>query len=259
MSYSSSGSLTTDKREVAVDETWETQTDWEAYQSKTNIDITTGTVTLAELNIDQADMHSWYDAQALGLSDGQSVTNWTDETGNGYDLQAGDAPTYFDDGINSNPTVSFAGADDFLDVAWSAISQPNHIFIVFQFRSYDGGGLNYIVDSDDPNNRHLFNNRQGTFNMNAGSNLTGKNVDTNPHLASLLFNGSNSVHRMDGTDQNTGDAGSESMAGMTLAEYLNGGNNGDVWIGEVIVYNTDKTNSLSNIESYLADKWNITL
>lgn len=48
MPYESQGTLTTDVREVSVSSTWDTQSDWEAYQSASNIAINNGAVELSE-------------------------------------------------------------------------------------------------------------------------------------------------------------------------------------------------------------------
>lgn len=46
--YPSNGSLTTDKRTINDSDGWGTQSEWEAYQSASNVVVTNGTVQLAE-------------------------------------------------------------------------------------------------------------------------------------------------------------------------------------------------------------------
>lgn len=46
--YVSSGSLTTNPRSVAVDETWDSTSDWQDNQSASGVDISNGAVTLAQ-------------------------------------------------------------------------------------------------------------------------------------------------------------------------------------------------------------------
>lgn len=46
--YVSDGTLTTDKRTVDDAQTWDSQSDWEAYQSATDVEIVSGAVQLAE-------------------------------------------------------------------------------------------------------------------------------------------------------------------------------------------------------------------
>jgi hypothetical protein len=51
---------------------------------------------------------AWYDADAItGLSDGDSVTTWDDESGNARDVSTGSAPTYKTNILNSKPVVRF--------------------------------------------------------------------------------------------------------------------------------------------------------
>lgn len=86
------------------------------------------------------------------------MTTWVDETGNGFDLTAGTAPTYVASGINGNPTVRFDGVDDFLDVTFSDLDQPNYIFIVFQFQSFSTSSKDWIFSSEQTSGdgRHYF-------------------------------------------------------------------------------------------------------
>ncbi|WP_292484121.1 hypothetical protein [Methanohalobium sp.] len=49
LSYASDGSLLTDEREVNASTLWDTQSDWEAYQSKNNINITNGNLELSQV------------------------------------------------------------------------------------------------------------------------------------------------------------------------------------------------------------------
>lgn len=55
--------------------------------------------------------------QITGLSDGEPVTTWEDQSGNSNDLIGGDgtSPTYQTNEINSLPAIRFDGTDDFLE------------------------------------------------------------------------------------------------------------------------------------------------
>lgn len=72
MPFANQGTLTTDKRTVAVSTEWATQTDWEAYQSKNEINITNGTLKLALITTDSVtsrpdDDSTFSDNQSRGL------------------------------------------------------------------------------------------------------------------------------------------------------------------------------------------------
>lgn len=49
MPYYTNGSITTGKRSIAESDTWETQSDWEAYQTLSNLSISSGTLSLAQI------------------------------------------------------------------------------------------------------------------------------------------------------------------------------------------------------------------
>lgn len=203
-----------------------------------------------------------YDATELSLSDGDSVSTWSDQTGNGYDLTAGTAPTYKTGIINGNPVVRFDGVDDFLDVAFSTISQPNHIFIVVQYRSVDStsSGNQYTFDSDDSNNRELFRQFEGNWGIFAGSNLFGSAADTSAHIGTALYNGSSSSLRIDGADDATGDAGADGLGGLTVGSSSSDSDFGPVDIGEIVVCDGElSTSDRDAEESRLAEKWGISI
>jgi len=204
---------------------------------------------------DSENLQARYDATKLSLSDGESVSTWDDETGNGYDLTAGTAPTFKTSVINGNPVVRFDGVDDFLDVGWSAISQPNWIFVVAQKRSTDD---NYLFDSNDGSNRHLLNISTGSYLVGTSSgNFTGSAVDTSAHILGAIFDGASSEFRIDGATDASGDPGGDALSGFTLGDINSGGSPGDWDVGEILIYHSQPT--VSEVESFLSDKWEITL
>jgi hypothetical protein len=177
-------------------------------------------------------------------------------------LTAGASPTYNASDINGNPTVSFDGTDDFLDVAFSALSQPNHIFVVASFDSVKSGGANSILfDSDNSTNRHsLYENGNGSWELVGGGLVTDGSSDRNNHIFNALYNTTNSSFRIDGTSQLSGvDVGSESLDGFTVGDFPDGANHADVQVGEILIYPQDKSSIEADVESYLSDKWGITV
>jgi hypothetical protein len=56
MTYTPNGTLLTDVREVAESETWDTQTDWEAYQDASTVNVSNGSVELGSV-LDTATGH----------------------------------------------------------------------------------------------------------------------------------------------------------------------------------------------------------
>lgn len=213
---------------------------------------------------DSGDLHARYDATELSLNDGDPVSTWGDATGNGYALTEGAAPQYVASGLNGNPVVRFDGVDDFLTTTFSALSQPNSIFIVAQSQAAGETTSNKNVHaSTNGSNTHALyvdNTSPVTWNMFAGSNLnSGVTEDENPHVFGELFNTTSSALRIDGTEAVSGDVGSQSLDGLTIGTNASQSNFGDFDIGEILVYPQDKSGIASDVESYLSGKWGITI
>jgi len=103
-------------------------------------------------------------------------------------------------------------------------------------------------------------NSGGTdYQMFAGSVLNGETPDTSPHIWSSLFNGANSVNRLDGSQIASGDAGTDSLDGFTLGSIYDGTQNAPVDVGEILIYPQDKSGIQSDVEQYLSDEWGITI
>ena len=104
----------------------------------------------------------------------------------------------------------------------------------------------------------------------AGATATSVTLDTNYHIHVIKFDGSQTgnsnrlVHRMDGTQRTltfTGTVGATSNATTTfyyLGTDTSNNNDFDGYLSEVIIY-TKALNSgeMSNLESYLKNKWGI--
>lgn len=206
------------------------------------------------------DLHARYDATELPLSEGNSVSTWTDETGNGHDLTSGTAPTYVENGIGGNPVVRFNGVDDFLDVVFSAIPQPTTIFVVAQFQSV-GSTVEVLFDSNSTSNRQtLYNDGDNSaFSLFAGNFINGPTHNTNPTIWSALFNGANSVGRFNGTQEISGDLGTQSLDGITVGSESNDSNYAEVDVAEILVYPQDKSDIFPDVESYLSNRWGIAI
>ena len=89
----------------------------------------------------------WLQADSLNLTEGQAVSLWADQSGNGLDVSQADAahqPTYNASGINGHPTVRFDGWDDVLiraNVPGSQITGATAITI-------------FLVQNQNPANLH---------------------------------------------------------------------------------------------------------
>lgn len=206
---------------------------------------------------DSGDLQAHYDwTQASGTS---SVA---DQTSNGHDLTGSySGPTAT---INGNQAGEFDGADDYLDVSFgTTLSQPTHFFIVAQMTA-SPNEFNEIITGDDTTDRQAIagdNDANGDdWTLFAGTRLnSGLTFDETPHIISGLFDGTNSVLRLDGTQIASGDAGANSLSGLTVGSHPFQFNYTAVNVGESLLYPMDKSGVQSDVESYLSNKWGITI
>jgi len=206
-----------------------------------------------------------YDATELTLSDGESVTSWPDEAGSD-DLSTGTAPTFRENIINGNPVVRHDGQGDNLTVNWTNIAAPYEIFTILVWRSIPNKFTYYIGGDSSimPRIGHSSDSPE-LWMADAGSRLNGSAVSADTeYITATLFDGANSQHRVNGTTDSTDDAGSNSMQGLTTGLAANDANDfenyGEVDLGEILVYDPDASGySRADVESYLSDKWGISV
>lgn len=210
---------------------------------------------------DSEDLHARWDATELSLSDGDSVTTWADQTSNGHDLtDNSSAPQYVASGINGNPVVRFDGVDDFLDVAFSNLAQPNHIFIVAQIQSSSPDGTVFDGETDGERNQLAARSEWQIYAGGSGSGVaSGSSTDMNPHIFGALYDTSNSELRLDGAVDIDANLESQDLGGFTVGADRIEGDFVEVDVGEILLYPMDKSSVVADVEQYLSDKWGITL
>jgi hypothetical protein len=203
-----------------------------------------------------------YDAQSAfgSTSDGTTVSSWQDGLGS-YDATGG-SPNVVSNGINGYTSVEWDTTDDVLDVAFSAVSQPFTVFVVYQHNQTPDDDR-CVFDSEDTDNRSSIFEGTGASDenqINAGANLQGSATDNSPVLLTAVFDGGNSLIRENGAEVGSGNAGTDPLNGITLGNYHQGGFAFGGYIGEVVPC-SDRVSSaiISEVESRLSDKWGITL
>lgn len=202
---------------------------------------------------DSGDLQARYD---WTVASGTSTV--ADQTGNGYDLTGTyTGPTAT---INGMQAGEFDGVDDSLGVDWTNQPQPNHIFIVFKYLS-DPAEPSAVCDGASDGRNKFGTDADGDLDLYAGNsnNVVDGNADTNPHVASALFDGANSVLRLDGSQVASGDVGGQDLGGLIVGSQPNDANYTNVAVGEILPYPQDKSGIQSDVESYLADKWGLTI
>lgn len=165
------------------------------------------------------------------------VTNWVDRSLKGNDLlQATEVeqPSY--DIENNN--VFFDGVnDDLATLAYSqSISQPNEIFIAYQFVTADT--FDYIFDGITSTDRHsIASGSSLTYSVNCGTTAgSGGVVDTGKYIVTLETNGTSSKFWLNGgTEVNSDNCGTNFLTGLTLAARNTGAQEANIRITEVIV------------------------
>lgn len=205
------------------------------------------------------DSDVWYDATELtGFSDGDPVSTWPDKSGPN-DLTAGAAPTYQTSVLNDNPVVRFDGVDDYLQSSFAALSEPWQVYVVARFRSI--GSTQAIWGDASDGAPALFENGRSnwTVKYDGETDLEGSSVDTNWHILSVL-SGSSDVLRVDGSDDATVSNSPHQLNGFTVGARGSLDSYGATDVGEILIYDSSlSATDRDSVESYLSDKWGITI
>lgn len=205
---------------------------------------------------------AYLDAQESFTSsdDGTQVTTWPNlETG--QPDPSGTGAIVRESGINGSRSLEFDGADDEFNISstnYNTLTQPNTIIAVVE--SLNVGATEVVTshESGTDGKNNIFNDSNGFYQASAGSSLN-SNTSTNPAVVSVVYNGANSVIRVNGAEA-TGDAGTQNMESWQIgaeafASYFRG------YIGAIEVADADlqATGELSDEETKLAEKWGITI
>ena len=220
----------------------------------------------------------WLKADAItGLSDGNDVTSWTDNSGNSNTLSQGSTtytPRYYSNIINSKPVVRWEQADtrlrktSFNNVPTTAVTS---IFVNRNSDSNDGL-ISYATAAD--NNSYLIFNSGNVTTYRGGSNASSQVINGNIWriiTATWHSSGGNWYLYRNGTQSYSGVVGSgtSNTAGGCLAigaeqDAVDGGydpaqsHQGD--FTEVIMYNTVlNTAQRIIVENYLSSKYGIAI
>jgi hypothetical protein len=194
-----------------------------------------------------------YDATKESETDGNTLSTWTDIEG-ANDLSASGNPTYQTDVINGNAAVNFDGSD-YYDVPFTAENQPNTVYIVAKLTDGSYSSDPALFDGEGGEQQLYYSTGADSFYIFAGSAVSGTNNIGEWRLFTAVFDGSSSVIRENGTQEGSGDAGSDDFDGLTVGSRDGGGNEIQGYIGEVVACNARDIDT--EFENHLMDKWGI--
>jgi len=153
---------------------------------------------------------------------------------------------------NEKPSLSY-GANARLKSNFTALTQPSQVFAV---ANKDGQTNAYIFDSYDDTNRTYYGVFSSTHQLSAGTDYTVTSAISGVNLHNVLINTTSSVLKINSSTIGTsGDAGTNSLGGITI------GNRFGVFdihlskVQEFILYNANKSTSgeESGIETNIND------
>lgn len=245
--YQSEGTYTSESREVAVSETWDT---WANPQSMDGVEIVSGSIQLAEMTgpPDPGDLHSRYD-----FSEEDGSLPVTDQSGNGNDLGDG-GYTSVNATINGNQAGEFDGADDIVTATGlSSIGPPFHEFYVIEPTGSLSSDYLYHTDTH-PSIRNQSGSDTWAIRP-SGNDATVSGNGQNPVVIEILWDSSETTVWIN----ETGATDTVNDAASSRSRYYLGGRGGygffQGYIGEVLRYGVSKDASRGDIHSYLSDKW----
>jgi hypothetical protein len=195
-------------------------------------------------------------------ADGDVVGYWGDKSSNGrHPIQATTAnkPLLKLATQNGRNVVRFDGIDDYLQVAFAALPQPNTVFLVLKS---SGAAFRRFTDGTAAGDRCVifYDTGPGALAMFSGTTVSVPAVSVaNCSLLTVLFSGANSTTRANGILAASGNTGTNSLGGLTLAiDYNLVSYPANVDFSELIIVNGAITDANRNaVEQYLVSKWGI--
>lgn len=211
---------------------------------------------------DIAGLKLWCKADALtGLSDGNAVSSFTDQSGNGNHLvqaTGGSQPIYKTGIINSLPVLRMDGSKH-MAVSFT-LAQPATIFVVTDNATVSSNS-GVILDGINSFSAGFYIDTIFSFRPFAGSFGSNQTCDfTAPQVTTLKLDTSTGFSAVNGTQMSQGFSNS-TLGGITMGRHGGGSfpfNTGD--IAEIIVYDSAlSTANREAVEDYLGTKYGITI
>lgn len=200
-------------------------------------------------------LRAWWKADSLALSDGDPISTWTDNSGNGFSAtQTGSARPLYKTGIyNGLPTVRFNGSSQSLVQAVSGFTSWRLMMVICP--SATSGGTAF---------RGLFASTNGGGFMFLSNNNTGP-MGTYPTGSSGVTLASGTLYLVEMTSDghfyvNGTSSGSWSSSVSQVVSHI-GGLGGQEFAGdicEIVLYDSTIASDVASVRTYLrgASRWN---
>lgn len=222
--------------------------------------------------LDIAGLKLWLDAsQIVGLNDGDSVTTWSDLSGQGNDVTQATAskkPTYQTAEINSLPVVRFDGVDDSLaNTSFSFMQSASAGTLIVVSRITNPAAAQWVVDLNNAQLSKFQNVNLGIAYVTGQYGYKARN-NTNAELTTIVYDGTLSGNdnrcklRFDRVAQNpltfggtiaattSGSAGYAVGSRVNQVQFLGG----DVALA--LFYNRAlTTDEITQVENWAASVW----
>ncbi len=216
----------------------------------------------------------WLKADQYSGSNGDPVSTWQDQSGNGFDVtQSGTArPTYTTNVMNGMASMRFDGVNDDmvmpagLVAAMAGNDVPCVVFVVA--RATNTASNKDIIGLGGVSNIYLFAITNGTQfgQTRAGDDGVTRTdrytpLDTDPHIFTSYWAADSGFSRKDGAQVTNPVAMVNNTATFTSGRIGARNNDSEFFVGdifEVLIYNQALTiPNLSSIEYYLANRWGL--
>jgi hypothetical protein len=193
------------------------------------------------------------------VADGAVVGYWGDKSGSGeHATQAttGNKPILKTGIQNGKNVIRFDGTDDNLINVALSVSQPDTIFLVVSIET--GDIYEIVLDSSGPPNRQYMGKTAvgGAYYMGADTEVFATAITAGCKIIRFVFNGASSAAFANAVSVVTGNAGTQSLAGLTVGRNSAGAAPFGGDISEILVYSgLLSASSIAAVEAYLNAKW----
>ena len=218
------------------------------------------------LPTDLPNLKTWYKPDGLLYNGSNFIHQWTDISGNGnHLLQATETnkPLRVTGLLNGYQGARFDGVDNFLKAVGFTWNQPEMIYIVFNQVSwtmndkiFDGNAIStgvFFQDAITPEMKIY----AGVLSPADANFIIGSF-----YIATIIFNGANSLLQHNNSTEWTGDASTINMGGFTLGARADGTTQfANIEVMEIIGYYTvaHTADERTTVKNYLSTKYNIAL